>query len=92
MTTGIHRPRFRSPLVAPGGLEHVQQRHPPDGPDVKQPRHQEAHREKGQGKAHRVRIEGEGQLEGLAVTGQQQGGDELGRTTPGGSPAPGPAG
>ena len=76
------------PLVAPGGLEHVQQRHPPDGPDVKQPRHQEAHREKGQGKAHRVRIEGEGQLEGLAVAGQQQGGNELGEDHPQEDPQP----
>lgn len=76
------------PLVPPGGLEHVQQGHLPDGPGAAQAGDQEGHREKQQGEAHRVGVEGEGQVKGLPIRCQEQGADELGQDDPQQDPQP----
>ena len=62
----------------PGRLEHIQQSHASNRPDIAHSRGQKASGEKSQGEAYRVGKEGENQLKGLTITGQEQCSDKLG--------------
>ena len=76
------------PLVPPGGLEHVQQGHLPDGPGAAQAGDQEGHREEQQGEAHRVGVEGEGQVKGCPYVARSRALMNWDRTIPSRIPSP----